>query len=278
MRVIKKINNNVAICADNHNHELIAFGKGIGFPSIPYELTDLSKIDRTFYGVSSIYFNLLKEIDEDVVEVSAKIVDIASTKFEYDMNSNIVFTLADHIQFAIQRFKQKIYLRVPFSYDIQHLYEEEMLMGESSLEIIRHYLGVQLPKEEAAGIALHFVNSQQRPISNYKETDETTIIKNLALIIEKDFNIEINKNGFNYSRFVSHMEYLLKRKDQQKDISSSNKKLFETVKKEFKEVYICSLHCHDYLSKQLKWQLSDEELLYLMLHINRLCSREDCNH
>ena len=31
MRAIKKINNNVAICADSNNKELIAFGKGIGF-------------------------------------------------------------------------------------------------------------------------------------------------------------------------------------------------------------------------------------------------------
>ena len=46
MRVIKKINNNVALCLDNNNHELIAFGKGIGFPKIPYELDDLNKIDR----------------------------------------------------------------------------------------------------------------------------------------------------------------------------------------------------------------------------------------
>lgn len=47
MTVIKKINNNVAICRDGSQRELAAFGKGIGFPPTPYELTDLSKIDRT---------------------------------------------------------------------------------------------------------------------------------------------------------------------------------------------------------------------------------------
>lgn len=31
MKVIKKINNNVAICLDSSNNELIALGKGIGF-------------------------------------------------------------------------------------------------------------------------------------------------------------------------------------------------------------------------------------------------------
>jgi transcriptional antiterminator len=32
MKVIKKININVALCVDNNKKELIAFGKGIGFP------------------------------------------------------------------------------------------------------------------------------------------------------------------------------------------------------------------------------------------------------
>ena len=59
MRVIKKINNNVALCLDNNNHELIAFGKGIGFPKIPYELDDLNKIDRTYYGINHNYLNLM---------------------------------------------------------------------------------------------------------------------------------------------------------------------------------------------------------------------------
>ena len=34
MKVVKKINNNVAICLDSNNCELVAFGKGIGFPKI----------------------------------------------------------------------------------------------------------------------------------------------------------------------------------------------------------------------------------------------------
>ena len=62
MRVIKKINNNVAVCLDGNNNELIAFGRGIGFKPTPYELTDLSVIERTYYGISPEYLGLLTEI------------------------------------------------------------------------------------------------------------------------------------------------------------------------------------------------------------------------
>lgn len=36
MRVVKNINNNISLCLDSHNNEVIAFGKGIGFMKPPY--------------------------------------------------------------------------------------------------------------------------------------------------------------------------------------------------------------------------------------------------
>ena len=59
MEVYKKINNNVALARDAKGRELVVFGKGIGFVSMPYELTDLSRIQRTFYDVNERYFDLL---------------------------------------------------------------------------------------------------------------------------------------------------------------------------------------------------------------------------
>ena len=39
MQICKKINNNVALARDAKGRELVVFGKGIGFPAMPYELT-----------------------------------------------------------------------------------------------------------------------------------------------------------------------------------------------------------------------------------------------
>lgn len=107
MRVTKKINNNVAICQDGNGQELIALRKGIGFPKTPYELTDLSKIDMTFYRVSPQTITLLQEIPSDVINVSTKIVELAQQKLQNNLSPNIVFSLADHINFAIERAKKK---------------------------------------------------------------------------------------------------------------------------------------------------------------------------
>ena len=212
MIVVKKINNNVAICLDNNNNELIAFGKGIGFPATPYELCDLSKVQRTFYGVNSLYFNFINEIPENIFEISVKIVDYSKTKIKNEVNSNIVFTLADHINFAIQRYEKKINLKLPFAYDINHLYEAEMSVGEWAVKQIRKDLNINLPENEAVSIALHFINAENIETGTHFVTDESNLILNITEIVEKEFDLHINKLEFNYSRFVSHLKYLLKRK------------------------------------------------------------------
>jgi len=75
MRAVKKINNNVAICIDGTGNELVAFGKGIGFPAMPYEITDLKLIDQTFYNISSNYVDMINELPEDIITFTARILD-----------------------------------------------------------------------------------------------------------------------------------------------------------------------------------------------------------
>lgn len=64
MQVINKLNNNFAICIDGEGKELIAVGKGIGFPKTPYEVEDLNLITRTFYDIDPKYIELFKDIPE----------------------------------------------------------------------------------------------------------------------------------------------------------------------------------------------------------------------
>lgn len=278
MKVVKKVNNNIAICIDANGNELIAFGNGIGFPKTPYEINDLSKITRTFYGVNPNYLDMLNDIPEDVFEISARIVDYAKMKIQAELNPNVVFTLADHINFAIQRYEKKMNIKMPFLYDIEHLYEAEMEVGKKAIRYINKIKKIHLCGNEAFGIALHFINAEN--IKKHSETglDEKKIRDDITKIIEHAFDLKINRRSFNYSRFVTHMQYLLKRQMKDTCISSENMRLFDSMIDEFPKTHDCVLQVKAYIKSELNWTLNNEELLYLMLHINRLCSREDCNH
>ena len=163
MRAVKKLNNNFAICIDDEGKELIAYGKGIGFPNTPYEIPDPPRIDRMFYDVDQKYLTLFNELPEKVLHFTVKLVDIAKNELNYELNPNIVLTLADHINFCIQRAKQHIYVQMPLIYEVEQQYPRKGKLGRYALKQIERRFAIQLNQNEASGIAMHFVNARYNP-------------------------------------------------------------------------------------------------------------------
>ena len=87
----------------------------------------------------------------------------------------------------------------------------------------------------------------------------------------------VDRDSFNYYRFVTHMHYMMKRTLDDAMIDTQNRDIFESMKKEYPSIYSCSVKVAALIEQQLKKSLSEEEILYLILHINRLCAREDCD-
>lgn len=275
MKVMKNINNNVSICLDSTGAQVVVFGKGIGFCKPPYEL-EMTKIQRTFYDIDPVYIQMIQNIPPEMIECSAQIIDYARSKVEYLLNSSIVFTLADHITFALQRYQKNMVIEMPIYYDVKSLYEKEYEIGVYALKLIHQRLQIKLPRDEITSIALHLINAAAMAKNTEKQQSNKAIIDHIKGLIETDFQMEISEDDFNYSRFVSHLQYLLKRGEQGKSISSENYKLYTSLKESFPDVYQCASKINEYLHTVCGFTFDEEELLYLMMHINRLCVREDC--
>lgn len=274
MLVIKKINNNVAVCRDNNDDELVAFGKGIGFQKTPYELTDMGKISMTFYKLNLHYYQLLKEIPENVFEVSAEVVAQAQQQIPRDLNPNMVFSLADHINFAITRLQQYQNMKLPFSYDVQQLYPDETKMGKLAVKLIRQRLKVHLPSSEVTAIAMHFVNSQS--VSETADDKDFTeeLIDQATQVIEQYFKIHIDRQGFTYNRFTMHVRYYLKRIQADEVLAEDeNTTLFKAMKNESPEIYQCAKTIATKIDEQLSTHSSNDEIFYLMIYIKRMLNK-----
>lgn len=268
MKVVKNIHNNISICLDSKGNEVIAFGKGIGFMKPPYEVP-IEKIERTFYNIQPMFIDMISQIPEEIIQISIKIIDYANSLTEQQHNENLVFTLADHITFAIKRLKENINVSFPLIHEVKHMYPDEIKIGEYALNLIERKLKVKLPKQEAAIITLHIVDyglSSCRVEENCQSKIEKT-----TKVIEETMGIKIDKEGFNYSRFVSHMYYLLDRVDKHEEVKSQNERMFANLIKEYPKTYECAKR----ICNVLDIQLADEEMLYLVLHVNRLSSREE---
>ncbi len=272
MKVVKNINNNVSICVDDNNRELIAFGKGIGFKKPPYEI-ELSQIDRTYYDLDEHYISLLDELSEDLMNVTFEIIEKASAYLQTEFGRTFYFTLADHLNFAIQRAKQGLVITNPIVNEIRHLYDKEMKLGEWALKLIKKKLKVTLPKSEAGNIAMHFVDAKINASTSPEDKTEQ-FVEDITGIVEDTMGISINRTEFAYARFVTHLKYLLKRTNQMNESRSENVKMYEKVKMEYPQLEKTTQKIKEYLILCLKVEPSEEELLYLMLHLNRLCARE----
>ena len=277
MQVIKKLNNNFAICLDKEGNELIAFGKGIGFPKVPYEITDLSQIDRTFYDIDHKYLELLPELPEKVLDFTARLVDIAHNELRYELNPNLVMTLADHINFCVQRARKKIIVQMPLLCEIERSFPNEAKIGKYAVRQIERRFAVQLNENEASGIAMAFVNArnsgtnqEKSSVQNwYKEALEDTIS-----IVEDTISIVIERDSFNFARYSSHLMYLLKRIDSHQTLNTDNGIMYQAIREEFPEIAECIDKIEKYFKEKFEIILSEEEKMYLMLHINRICVRE----
>lgn len=273
MKITKKLNNNVALAVDGNGKELVVFGRGVGFPAMPYELNDLSKIQRTFYDIKSNYIQLAASLPEDMIMLSADIVELAQASLSCNLNPNLTFTLADHLSFAVERCLNGIELTTPLAYDVAHFYPREMELGRQALRIVKENKEINLPDNEAINIALHLVNGEMEDSDMYSTLQATQVIQDISGIIELKLNIRLDTASFNYSRFVMHLRYLLQRleQDDQEDNGIGSAMRLTCIK--YPAVYDCTLKVRDYLVEQYGWHCSEDELLYLFMHINRLRER-----
>lgn len=274
MEVIKKLGNNAAICKDNSGRELIALGLGIGFPKCPYALDDLSKIERTFYNVDNEYLYLFENVDSNILALSADVIDLATTMLSVSLKENAIYTLADHLNFAVIRLNKGMIFNTPISNELRDLYPVEVKVAKYTLNLMKKKLNIELPEEEMYAIAMNIINSEEILSSTSDVSVKSEFILEIVHLIEAQMHISIDKNSFNYSRFASHMQYLFRRKSEYTEISSTNKKLFELLKNEYPMTYQCVLGIKELIFNKFNWNIGDEELLYLILHVNRLCSHE----
>lgn len=277
MQIIKNINNNVVICRDDHGRELVAFGKGLGFQAAPSQITDLSKVQQTFYNINPQYLAMLDSLPYDILELTASIVDMARGELSYAMSPNLILTLSDHINFALERKRKGIYIKMPLVCDVEHNYPKEMALAQKALRIIWSRLKLRLADDEASGIALAFVNArlyEKDEPENQSWMLDQQILNAITRIIEDEMHIQIDVTSFNYLRYSTHVQYLLERIHSGKCIDSINQDLYRNIRTEYTDTALCVDKIAQYLQCQQGFDITEEEQLYLILHVNRICTKD----
>lgn len=272
---IRKLNNNAVICRDSQGREIVALGKGVGFGSdFPRELP-MSAVERTFYRIDAEGQRIMQDLPADVVLFTAKVMDIAENELPYELSPNAVLVMADHLAFAIARQEKGIRFDMTLSYDVRQLYPLEYKIARFIVKRVQRDLGVELPQEEIASIAMNLVNTRAGSAvgttSDRAQTFEN-LLNEITEIVERDFRTIIDRDAFAYARFATHIQYLFRRVQLNESVESENLQMYEKSREEFPDLARCVDHIGACFERELNIALTDEEKLYLMLHVNRIRS------
>lgn len=274
MLILKKINNNVALASSDAGEEIVVFGKGVGFHEMPYELEDESVIQRVFRDVDEKCIGGFANIADDVLLVASDIVAMADKALDCALAGNLVVCLADHLQYALERTGDGIAIENPLSHEVAFVYPREVELGRRGIEIVLDRLGVKLPESEVTSIALHLVNAEVDGMGSVQDMDlvmkSTLILERATQVIEGQLGQQLDRTSYAYVRFAAHLRFLIRRLMRGGCKETENSGLFRQAARDFPDAYRCAAGINEYLKRDYNWSCSDEEMLYLMMHVNRL--------
>ena len=269
----KVINNNIISAYEKSGAEVIVMGRGIGFKKKQGEVVPADQISKIFRIKSRTLAEQFKELLANMplerVRISDEIISHAKDHLKLKLNQSIYVTLTDHINFAIERVSQGIEPQNALLWEIKRFYPQEFQLGIYALELIQDRLDILLPEDEAGFIALHFVNAEYG-------TDIRDAVKfpnqmqAIVDIVERDLGILLDESSLHYERFMTHIKFLIQRIYRKELLSSEDRELSLLMQRKYPREYQCSVKVAEYIMQATGSRLSEEEIMYLSVHIRRV--------
>lgn len=272
MKIKQVLGNNIISSWDANGKEILLMGKGIGFAGKSGGEVDESRISKMFSLKTqeiSQFTKLISQIPELHIRCASMIISFARDTLNKKLNDNIYITLTDHLNFAIQRKKQGIIFKNALLWEIKRFYHQEYLVGIEALSIIKDRLGVELSEDEAGNIALHIVNAELD--TDMKQSIEITqIIQDVLNIVRYHFSVSLNEETLSYERFVTHLKFFVQRAVRKQYYETGDSEFCNMIYHQYQEAYHCALKVDTYMRKRMEYQLTNEEIMYLTVHIKRI--------
>lgn len=273
MLVEKIINNNIVSSFDEDGNEIVVMGRGLGFKVKTGQEIDNAKIEKIFRMDNNKQTARLQEVLADIplehIQICNDIIAYAKTVITNKLSESIYITLTDHINFAINRYHDGINFTNALLWEIKKYYHKEFMVGLRAVELIQERLGIDLTEDEAASIALHFVNAEfGTEIAN--TIDITKLIQNVMQIITYHFNRVIDEDSLNYERFITHLKFFSQRVVTNNNNSGDDLALYDMIKKQYKQAYKCAEKIKIFVLQEYNITIPEEEMTYLTIHIKRI--------
>lgn len=273
MTLIKKIfNNNIVLAVDADGEEVVVTGAGVGYLTGRGQEVDEARIERT-YRLTGLTrtgaFRVLLEIPFPILRTVTRSAELLRTVHGVTLTPAAEVALADHLAQAIARLSTGQGIYNPMLWETKATYPHEFAMALEMLEVVHQELGTRLPLDEAAFITLHLANSGV--VGDPREALTLgAALHEVVAITEEALGFELDPGSPVTGRFLTHVKFVIQRVTQHQSYGGTFETMLHALKAERTVAFAAAVRIGEFLRSRFGTHLSEDEHLYLMLHLCRL--------
>ena len=138
------------------------------------------------------------------------------------------------------------------------------------MKLVKEREGVALSDDEAAFIAQHIINAEE-DTDEKKDVKFLNLIRDILTIVQDDLELDFKDESIDYRRFMTHLKFFIRRVVK-KDYSygDDTADVYSELVKKCPGEYACAADIKKYVKDKLDYEASEEELIYLTVHLHRL--------
>lgn len=274
-RVIKALNHNAAIVlAPDNKSRFLVLGKGVGFGRKISEKIELPD-DAICYSLASeatdrgTAESIIKHINPECLEIAGEILNEAQKAFG-KVDRQILFSMADHLSFAINRMQKGEKISNPLCEDIRLLFPREYEVASKAVELVQKMYDVALNEDEVGFLALHVHSSiENESVSMSLQTAQ--VIRMCIDYLEEKTGRVFEVSSLEYNRMMNHIRFMVARMEAGEHIKMN---LNDYMSANYPDIFEISEEICNQISKFLRKDYSDSEKGYLAMHIARVMGIE----
>jgi beta-glucoside operon transcriptional antiterminator len=205
------------------------------------------------------------------VQAVLRAVDEAERELGRDLGRRFPLAVIDHVHYVVERLDQGIRIPGTSMPELRILHPDESRVAEHMAASIAASLDRELPPEEGVFLTMHLLNATR---------DEPTgtaallfrRVQHVVRTVETGLGTALDTGSADYARFILHVRFLLQRLVDRTMLASGDSSFFEFAKHRYPRSFRIAESVKGYVLAATGSALTDEEVLYLIVHVERLAT------
>lgn len=274
-RITKILNHNSFMGIESkNNQECLIMGKGVAFGKKVGQIVSVTG-DARVYSLKELTDRgeareIIKSVSPLCLELANEVLDQAEEEFG-KVDRSILFTMADHLDFAVRRIQNGEQISNPLTDDIRIMFYKEYKVAGCIRDLLKEKLGIRIDEHEIGYIALHVHAAiVDENVSQAMEIART--VRECICMVEEETGKSIDVMSLGYNRLMNHVRYMVARAIHGEKLKMS---LNDYMSVKFPGPYMTAEKICRKMEKSLKLPIPDIEIGYLAMHLERMMDREE---